>query len=453
MARLTLDQIARETKSSGGAATFSADTALALSHRALSDVSCLSDFKNLERLDLSCNCLSTLEGLSSCINLKWLSVVENKLESLKGIEGLSKLTVLNAGKNKLRTMDEVRSATSLRAIILNDNNISSICKLDELKYLNTLVLSRNPILDIGDSLRMVKTMTKLSLSHCEIQNIGSSLVSCADLKEVRLAYNKITTIPAELARNVKLRNLDLGNNLIENWSDLKVLSALKNLRNLNLLGNPIAEKDNLAKKVKNLVPKLRIFNAKPIEKSSGSEKISVENKTSDEKEDPSPRSTAKIDVPKEVREKDSKLDTKSSTKLAKENASEEANEIQAVSVTKEKNLKSSKNAKIEDSTQVKEIKDKKRKNPVDKEQNEFEGIDDPETPFADLIFSDIQDSDPKQKHQEAVSNGESVDWLVVDHVKKKNKKGKDKSVNVGPPALNFLSAVSEVGMGGPSTWD
>lgn len=39
MARLTLDQIARETKSSGGAATFSADTALALSHRALSDVS------------------------------------------------------------------------------------------------------------------------------------------------------------------------------------------------------------------------------------------------------------------------------------------------------------------------------------------------------------------------------------------------------------------------------
>lgn len=259
------------------------------------------------------------------------------------------------------------------------------------------------------------------------------------------------------------------------------------MRNLNLLGNPIAEKDNLAKKViftlrltsnlfflvfiilleikslvhrvanlcqvKNLVPKLRIFNAKPIEKSSGSEKISVENKTSDEKEDPSPRSTAKIDVPKEVREKDSKLDTKSSTKLAKENASEEANEIQAVSVTKEKNLKSSKNAKIEDSTQVKEIKDKKRKNPVDKEQNEFEGIDDPETPFADLIFSDIQDSDPKQKHQEAVSNGESVDWLVVDHVKKKNKKGKDKSVNVGPPALNFLSAVSEVGMGGPSTWD
>lgn len=67
---------------------------LTLTHKALSDVSCLGEFKNLERLDLGFNSLTSLEGLKSCVNLKWLSVVQNKLQNLKGIEGLTKLTVV-----------------------------------------------------------------------------------------------------------------------------------------------------------------------------------------------------------------------------------------------------------------------------------------------------------------------------------------------------------------------
>lgn len=69
-------------------------TSLSLTHKALSDVSCLSEFKNLQRLDLGFNNLTSLEGLKLCVNLKWLSVVQNKLQSLKGIEGLIKLTIM-----------------------------------------------------------------------------------------------------------------------------------------------------------------------------------------------------------------------------------------------------------------------------------------------------------------------------------------------------------------------
>ncbi|KAK8970435.1 hypothetical protein KSP40_PGU010939 [Platanthera guangdongensis] len=101
-------------------------------------VSCLSNYQNLEKLDLSYNCLTSLEGLSVCVNLKWLQVFENKLATLKGVESLSKLTVLNAGRNKLEKMDEIYGLKNLRALILNDNNISSICKLGQMKYLNTL---------------------------------------------------------------------------------------------------------------------------------------------------------------------------------------------------------------------------------------------------------------------------------------------------------------------------
>ncbi|KAK6138197.1 hypothetical protein DH2020_028081 [Rehmannia glutinosa] len=246
-------------------------TSLSLTHKALSDVSCLSEFKNLERLDLGFNNLTSLEGLKSCVNLKWLSVVQNKLQSLKGVEGLTKLTVLNAGKNKLKSMDEVKSLASLRALILNDNEISSVCKLDQMKELNTLVLSRNPISSLGDSLVKLKSITKLSLSNCQLQTVDSSLKSCLELKELRLAHNEIMNVPSEFGHLVKLQNLDMGNNLITNWSNLKVLSSLVNLRNLNLQGNPIAEKEKLQKKVKKLLPNLHIFNARPIDKVVGKE--------------------------------------------------------------------------------------------------------------------------------------------------------------------------------------
>lgn len=85
----------------------------------------------------------------------------------------------------------------------------------------------------------------------------------------------LQTIPSDLAKNVKILNLDLGNNFIERSSDLKVctyhclpinpsmnyfdrnshlfrcqvLSELRYLRNLNLQGNPVSEKDSLIKKV------------------------------------------------------------------------------------------------------------------------------------------------------------------------------------------------------------
>ncbi|XP_030956723.1 structural maintenance of chromosomes protein 2 isoform X2 [Quercus lobata] len=279
MTRLSSEQVLKESETSDPNSV----TSLKLSCKALSDVSCLSDFTNLERLDLSFNNLTSLQ---------------NKLESLNGIEALSKLTVLNAGKNKLRSMDEIKSLVSLRALILNDNEIISICKLDQISDLNTLVLSRNPICEIGESLVKVKSITKLSFSNCQLHTIGSSLKYCTELKELRLSHNSIRTLPAELARNKKLQNLDLGNNAIIRWSDLEVLASLVNLKNLNLQGNPVAEKGKLAKKIKEVLPNLKIFNTKPADKytnnSDGIDKV----------DDSYVNSTNKVEVQKDKKRDD-----------------------------------------------------------------------------------------------------------------------------------------------------
>ncbi|KAG4132181.1 hypothetical protein ERO13_D08G017000v2 [Gossypium hirsutum] len=455
MARLTKEHVLKDENTHDPATI----TSLSLSHKALSDVSCLAEFENLERLDLAFNNLTSLQGLKSCVNLKWLSVVQNKLQTLEGIEGLTKLTVLNAGKNKLRSMEEVKPLVNLRALILNDNEIVSIRGLDDMKDLNTLVLSRNPMTEIGNSLVKLKSITKFSASNCQIQAIESSLKCCVELKELRLSHNDIKSLPSELSCNKKLQNLDLGNNLISQWSELKALDSLVHLKNLNLQGNPIAEKDKLAKKlsmfwlVKRLLPNLHIFNARPIDKSiknkegdivniaSYSSDIHMEEKTgqkrkknpeflvSVEKQDVNHDNNATaFDTEKELKRKKKKGNDKLSTEVP-------IAEDDVVFST----------SMHEDGTTGEEKP--KRKKKLEK-RAELDIIDDAGASFSELFAIDVADpiQDGKRKIVDRASQDtKSSDSLVTYPVKKK------KSKHAVLAELELTSAI-EVGMGGASTW-
>lgn len=476
-------------------------TNLNLTQKALSDVSCLGDFKSLERLDLGFNNLTSVEGLGKCVNLKWLSVVQNKLQSLKGIEGLTKLTVLNAGKNKLKTMDDVRSLVSLRALILNDNEITSISKLDQMKELNTLVLSRNPISEIGGYVVKTRSIVKLSLSNCRLQTIGSSLTSCTELKELRLAHNEIKILPVELSHNSKLQNLDVGNNLISKWSDLKVLSSLANLRNLNLQGNPIAERETLAKKIKKLLPNLQIFNARPMDKTMKREvdgsnsHITDSNVLARQKEDQTDnlwgqknskkyllgseegddqpldnaedRATEKeSDHKKHKRNKllkeklSSTKENETSENIRKKNSKLELNEDVSADSSKRppvnpkvgKELKRKKLEKEEvhgEDSIIQTKGDRKLKKKL--KQNTGSIIDDGEAPFVELFTADVTGN--------AISRGQKIEQKSVPDIDSagatvKFPKQSKKKKNLRDSAANFdLSPVAEVGLGGPSTWD
>ncbi|KAF5744895.1 leucine-rich repeat and IQ domain-containing protein 1 [Tripterygium wilfordii] len=478
MTCLTIEQVLKEKQTGDRNAV----TVLDLNWKALSDVSCLSEFKNLEKLDLGSNNLTSLEGLRSCVNLKWLSVVQNNLQSLKGIEGLSKLTVLNAGKNKLKSMEEVKSLVSLRAVILNDNEIASICKLDQMKDLNTLVLSKNPIRKIGGSLANVKSIRKVSLSHCQLEAIESSLKSCTELKELRLAHNDIKVVPPELASNRKLQNLDLGNNLITRWSDLKVLNSLVNLKNLNLQGNPIAEKDELAKKVQNSLPNLHVFNAKPINKFINDRKdvnvgrvdsssliagneidnasiLNVDEQLKQKKKKAEEKTFKKEGlVHKETTDHDTEEVLKRKRKKSNDeiSANEEVNfensgvdvEMKPKKKMKKENLSKKEVRVIEQNNG--EVKNKLRKK-LKKVQGELDIIDDGEASFADLFAANSTENTKyggvEKKVDKVVHNLKDADGLAAYPAKKK--KSKSKGIE---PKLDFTPTV-EIGMGGLSTWD
>ncbi|KAF3439439.1 hypothetical protein FNV43_RR17717 [Rhamnella rubrinervis] len=487
MTQLTSHQLLKDSKSRDPNAVL----LLKLNHRAVSDVSCLSDFKKLEKLDLTFNKLTSLEGLQSCINLKWLSVGNNKLESLKGIESFTKLTVLNAGNNKLKSMDAVKSIASLRALILNDNEISSICKLDQMKDLNTLVLSKNPISEIGKSLVKAKSIRKLSLSYCRLQNINSSLKSCVELKELRLSHNDIKSLPAELAHNKYLQNLDVGNNVITRWSDLKVLKSLVNLKNLNLQGNPIAEKDKYMKKIRTVLPNLRVFNTRPTNKYSKDGKsdivdnngtaITADNKLETEKVD-NLDGNCDVDMKNELKDKRQKTSSnllenefpvdeednrnQLKKKKSKDHVSDQSKiDNRGNDVDLEKELRQrdgKKNDKLQnkeglfqdkDDTKVKkklkENLNAKREN-LNAKRGELDVIDDGEASFLELFsLNNAEDTDhsgKKRANDKASQVANSVGGVVTIPAKRK------KAKILGPDSMRQLSPAFEIGMGGPSTW-
>ncbi|KAL2623293.1 hypothetical protein R1flu_003498 [Riccia fluitans] len=215
--------------------------------------------ERLTRLDLSDNRLSSLEGITLCTKLTWLSVAGNQLSSLTGVENLAKLTVLNASKNEITSMAEVVGLTELRALILNDNEITSVPKLDRLANLNTIVLSRNPIRNLGNFASKLLSLKKLSMSHCQVQLIGTALKRCVTVEELRLAHNQLTTLPQELERNGRLTILDLGTNHIKSWSDVQILETLHYLVNLNLRGNPLCSQEGYQDMVRKKLPYLQVL--------------------------------------------------------------------------------------------------------------------------------------------------------------------------------------------------
>lgn len=254
MVKLTLELIT----STNEGASLSSITVLSLPCKNIHKLAALGIFEKLVRLDLSGNRLRSVEALSNCKSLKWLSVSGNRLASLQGIGGLSNLIVLNGSRNEITSMDDIKSLAQLQALILNDNQISSIGQLDQLSSLNTLILSRNPVRFLGAALNKVASLTKVSLSDCQLQDVGV-LKHCVILRELRLAHNKLCILPKELKENIQLHIIDVGNNCLENWSDIEVLSLLPSLENLNLRGNPLCRGPNYESEVKRRLPSLQVL--------------------------------------------------------------------------------------------------------------------------------------------------------------------------------------------------
>jgi hypothetical protein len=155
-------------------------------------------------------------------------------------------------------------------LVLSFCNIYAISNLAGFEKLKHLQLDNNIISRISGLDHLVN-LRWLDLSFNNIRSIQglSCLVKLTDLS---LADNEITTISG-LDNLVELNVLSLGNNQIADLSCVLPLRRFKNLRALNLKGNPVTKQDDYINSVCAYLTGLRYLDNQVVEASQVSKPL------------------------------------------------------------------------------------------------------------------------------------------------------------------------------------
>ncbi|OWZ21085.1 hypothetical protein PHMEG_0004420 [Phytophthora megakarya] len=217
-----------------------------LTGRGIESIVSFEGLQTATKLDLSHNKLTKLSQLKAVPRVTMLKLTGNKFsgDGLAEIQHLKKLVILNAAENHVTRIpfEVLRNVRTLKALVLNNNAISALDWMPKLPELNSLIVSNNRITQIPQRvLDGLPSLKKISISHNLLEEIPN-MSQLSEITELRLSHNKIKKIPAHLAQLTNLKVLELSHNQIDDWSGLEALSSLENLRQLNLIGNPICGK-------------------------------------------------------------------------------------------------------------------------------------------------------------------------------------------------------------------
>ena len=122
-----------------GLQAFTSLTSLGLSEAPITDISPLSDLKNLTSLDISgsrmsegSDPLSDISPLAGLTNLTSLDLTHDSVVDISPLSGLTNLTDLSLGINKIRDVSPLASLVKLTHLDLEDNQINNLSPLSKL---------------------------------------------------------------------------------------------------------------------------------------------------------------------------------------------------------------------------------------------------------------------------------------------------------------------------------
>ena len=179
-------------------------TNLNLTGKGITDLSGLSNFKNLKKLNVGNNNIGDLTKVSELTNLEELVMNNNNIKSLKGIGKLTKLTTLNLNGNEISEMSEISQLVNLRRLYL------AHCKLH---YFT------------ADLSKLVKLEEIWLENNCLCTDGIMNLATASNLKRLYLNKNQINSL-AGLSKLTKLQELHADENNISNTSGIENVETI-----------------------------------------------------------------------------------------------------------------------------------------------------------------------------------------------------------------------------------
>ncbi|KAM9028844.1 leucine-rich repeat and guanylate kinase domain-containing protein isoform 4-T4 [Ara ararauna] len=210
---------------------------LSLSGRELSDISILSRYVHLQKLELSSNKINDLSCVSHMPYLLELNASNNELTTYFGFKPPKNLKVFDFSYNQIPKMKNLSAYQSLTKLSLDFNNIEEIQGLGKCHSLTHLSLSHNRLVAVGGLENL--PIKILNLSSNQIEKI-TGLDSLKTLQTLDLSSNKIASLEGLKGHDL-LEVINLEDNQIAELRELEHIEDLPLLRVLNLLKNPVQE--------------------------------------------------------------------------------------------------------------------------------------------------------------------------------------------------------------------
>ncbi|NWT55315.1 LRGUK protein, partial [Erythrocercus mccallii] len=212
---------------------------LSLPGRELSDISILSGYIHLQKMELSSNKINDLSCVSHMPYLIELNASKNELTTYFNFKAPKNLREVDFSHNQIPKMNDLSAYHSLTKLLLDFNEIEEIRGLEECHSLTRLGLSHNRLTAVRGLENLPIRILNLSFNQIEKVN---GLKSLKSLQRVDLSNNKINSLQG-LEEHDLLEEINLEDNQVAELSEIKWIKALPLLRVLNLLKNPLQEQE------------------------------------------------------------------------------------------------------------------------------------------------------------------------------------------------------------------
>eukprot|EP00727_Mastigamoeba_balamuthi_P006512 m51a1_g2481 putative small gtp-binding protein (337) ;mRNA; r:73687-75023 len=182
----------------------------------------------LRSLDLSCNNIAKIEGLAGCTDIRDLALYSNKIERVESINQCRELRRLQLQFNRITEIDTRAAFAGLKALTCLRVSHNRIARMDVLPAsLVHVDLSSNPLASVD--LTGLSALQELSLDHTNISELPQVLTRCPALRELRASHTQIASFAFVVTRLLKLETLDVSCTCIKSIGDIGPSEQLKQL--------------------------------------------------------------------------------------------------------------------------------------------------------------------------------------------------------------------------------
>jgi len=204
----------------------------------------LSDYEYLRQIDLSQNCIDNVSAIAGLSHVLRLNLSANKIPTIDSwlSGGQAHLMHLDLSGNKLVALPALQMP-ALRTASFARNLIDTCASFTGHSTLELLDLSVNPL----DSLIGVGNMPRLKSLNVSSNKLWSlaGLSGLPSLVDLDISSNAFESFSGPWSEMPKVETLSAQNNRVTKADGLEALFQVPSLKQLNVLGNPLADEDGV----------------------------------------------------------------------------------------------------------------------------------------------------------------------------------------------------------------